>query len=133
GAAAAKSEAKVMDQARALAQSTDPAQSAKQLTQLKASYGEWQQNVAALVKAGQLDSPQVKSFAAKTEQSTMLWSNLTPEAQALNGAAYRDAVGSQISKDCVAGNHLDQAKVTKDNPLLQVPSLATGPSLDTAK
>ncbi len=132
-ATALKNEAAVMSQAKQLAQTTDPAKATKLQADLKSSYSSWQQSVASLVKAGQLGDPAVKSFAAKTEQAAVLQNNLPPPTRSLSGAAYAKAVESQIATDCVATKGATAASVVANNPLLDVPPLADGPSIAAAK
>lgn len=122
-------ETRVMSKAQTYAEITDPAAALLLRDELQKDYAAWKDAVGALTRAGQLSAPEVKSFAAKTQQVALLHENLPEGARSLHGAAYRAEAIKELSTLFTA----PASKSIDDNPLLLVPSLAREPSLEAAK
>ncbi len=115
-------------EARVLATAAHHAGSSDESSSLSADYAAWRAAVQALVRAGELDAPEVKSFASKSQQMALLQQNLSPEVLGLAGPALRTAVEKEL-----ATLYTEPKDVIADNPLLLHPELARAPSLEAAK
>jgi hypothetical protein len=110
-----------------------PNQVGPAMAALQKAYDQWRAHVADLIKKGSLDSAEVKSFARKVEQASLVQVNMPPGSATLAGSAYRDAAMKTAALVSVADKMATLRSVCDANPLLCVPRLAHGPSLADAK
>ncbi|MFT3843254.1 MAG: hypothetical protein QM723_40090 [Myxococcaceae bacterium] len=131
-ASAAKLQQQVLSEAKAYA-SAPASEQASRMSQLRQDFSQWRSEVSKLVEQGQLDSSQVKSFAALTQQAALVQQNLPAGAPALAPADYAKTAQSTLSRIAFEPVPSDGSALIAANPLAAVPSLSSAPSLAEAK
>jgi len=122
----------VMEGARKVREAA-PAEAADLMTALQDAYDRWRAHIVEQVRQGALDSDEVKSFARKVQQAALVQVNMPQGSANLKGSDYHDAAMKTAALVSVADKDATTEAVCERNPLLCVPRVAKGPSLDDAK